>query len=168
MENLSDVIEAAKHLSQNQKSIIKSLYQFGVPVTISFFESGEAVILNLQNRGLIATKNGYVSLTNLGIGVLQYWENQKNNLLKYSEISIKKEFAKQEKLGRIDHFLELYKQGLSYQDIGDKYEVSRERVRQILNRNVEFHVYLREREEAKIIAEEQEKELSKQKLYSRS
>ena len=45
MENLSDVIEAAKHLSQNQKSIIKSLSQFGVPVTINFVDSNKTVIV---------------------------------------------------------------------------------------------------------------------------
>jgi Hypothetical methyltransferase/Probable Zinc-ribbon domain/Type III restriction enzyme, res subunit len=162
MENLSDVIGAAKRLSQNQKSIIKSLSQFGVPVTISFFESGEAVILNLQNRGLVEIKNGYVSLTTLGTGILQHWENQKNNLLKPKEV------AKQKSLEKSNHFLDLYKQGFSYQDIGDKYGLSRERVRQVLNPNTEFHVYLREREEANLIAEEQKKEQAKQKLYSKS
>jgi Probable Zinc-ribbon domain len=179
MENLSDVIGAAKHLSQNQKSIIKSLSQFGVPVVISFFDSGEAVILNLQNRGLVEIKNGYVSLATLGTVLLQHWENQKNNSLRPSEISTKKEVNKQERIGKSNQFLELYKQGFSYQDIGDKYGLSRERVRQVLNPNVEFRVYLREREEAKLYAEEQaekdkfiaeehKKEQAKQKLNSKS
>lgn len=168
MENLSDVIEAAKHLSQNQKSILKSLSQFGVPVVISFFDSSEAVILNLQNRGLVTVANGYVSLTTLSVDILQHWKNQKSNSLEPSEISTKKECTKQERLKKSNQFLGLYKQGFSYQDIGDKYGLSRERVRQVLNPNAEFHKYVKEREDAKIAAELERKEKLKINLQERS
>jgi DNA-directed RNA polymerase sigma subunit (sigma70/sigma32) len=37
--------------------------------------------------------------------------------------------------------IELHRQGLSYQQIADKYGISRERVRQILSTNPEFEAY---------------------------
>jgi transcription elongation factor Elf1 len=81
----------------------------------------------------------------------------------------------QEKLARSNEFLELYKQGLSYQDIGDKYGLSRERVRQILKINPAFHEYIKERDEAeasaeraKVAAEREKAEQAKQELYLRS
>ncbi|MBU6187593.1 MAG: hypothetical protein KGQ16_14680, partial [Cyanobacteria bacterium REEB444] len=72
------------------------------------------------------------------------------------------------KLEKSNQFLELYKQGLSYQDIGDKHGLTRERVRQILNVNPAFHEYVEEREAAAVAAEEEKKEHAKQELYSRS
>ena len=55
-------------------------------------------------------------------------------------------------------FLGLYRQGLTYQEIGDLYELTRERVRQILNKTPNFELYLEEYEQAKI-----ERELEKEK-----
>lgn len=168
MENTLGVIEAAKRLSQNQKSIIRSLFQFRVPVTIQFFDSSKAVIIKLQERGLVIIQDEKVSLTSLGTSISEYWQKRKIDELIPPEISSRKKVSNQERIEKSNQFLELYKQGLSYQDIGDKYGLSRERVRQILNPNVEFRVYLREREEAKLVAEEQKKEQAKQELYSRS
>jgi hypothetical protein len=168
MKNTLNTVEAAKRLSQNQKSIIKTLFQFGVPVTIEFFDSGKAVILNLQDRGFVSIQNEQVSLTTLGVNISEYWQNQKLEALNSPKVSLEKEAHKQQRLEKSNEFLELYKQGLNYQDIGDKYGISRERVRQILNPNVEFRHYLRECEKAKIAAEEKKKEQTKQNLYSRS
>ena len=75
---------------------------------------------------------------------------------------------KQEKLEKSNQFLELYKQGLSYQDIGDKYGLSRERVRQILNVNPAFYGCLKERDKAKASAEQAKEEQAEQKRYLRS
>jgi hypothetical protein len=58
-----------------------------------------------------------------------------------------RELRKQQQLAKSNQLLELYKQGLTYQDIGSECGVSRERVRQILDQNPAFHQYLREREE---------------------
>jgi Hypothetical methyltransferase/Probable Zinc-ribbon domain/Type III restriction enzyme, res subunit len=179
MEVTLDVIEATKHLSQNQKSIIKSLSQFGVPVAINFFDSNKTVIVKLQERGLVIIQNEQVSLTSLGISILKFWQDQANNILEPRKTSAKNEASKQERLERSNHFLELYKQGFSYQHIGDKYGLSPERVRRVLIPNVEFRQYLREREEAmvvaevqaeqdKLVAEEQKKVQAKEKLNSKS
>jgi Hypothetical methyltransferase/Probable Zinc-ribbon domain/Type III restriction enzyme, res subunit len=168
MENLVDVIEAAKHLSQNQKSIIKSLSQFGVPVTINFFDSNKTVIVKLQERGLVVIQDEKVSLTSLGTNVLKFWRERASDILESRKTTLKNEASKQERLERSNQFLELYKKGFSCQDIGSKYGLSRERVRYILNPNVEFRQYLREREEAKVVVEEQKKEQLKQALYSKS
>lgn len=67
------------------------------------------------------------------------------------------------KLAKSNEFLELYKQGLSYQEIGDKFGISRERVRQILEINPEFHSYLEAYESAKEQAAREKRERAKQK-----
>lgn len=168
MENLSDVIEAAKHLSQNQKSIIKSLSQFGVPVTINFFDPNKTVIVKLQERGIVTIQDEKVSLTSLGINISKFWRDQASDMLESRKISTKKEAAKQERLEKSNQFLELYKQGFSYQDIGVKYGLSRERVRQVLKPYSEFHTYLKEREEAEILAEIEKSENTQNKIHSKS
>jgi hypothetical protein len=168
MENTLDIIEAARRLSQIQKSIIRSLSQFKVPVPIQFFDPDKIVILKLQGRGYVVIQNERVSLTSLGINISEYWQNQKLNELNSPKISSIKEASKQQKIEKSNQFLELYKQGLSYQNIGDKYGITRERVRQILNSNVEFSKYLREREQSKIAAELEKKENLKINLQERS
>jgi Hypothetical methyltransferase/Type III restriction enzyme, res subunit/Probable Zinc-ribbon domain len=160
MENTSNVKEAAKSLSQKQKSILRSLLQFNSALPIQFFDSEKAVVLKLQERCLIEIQNEQVFLTVLGRDVLDYWENQNSSALN--------DARKQQKLEKSNQFLELYKQGLSYQDIGDKYKLSRERVRQILKPNPAFHEYLREREEFEAAAEQEKEERAKKELYSRS
>ena len=89
-------------------------------------------------------------------------------MLESRKISTKKEAAKQERLEKSNQFLELYKQGFSYQDIGVKYGLSRERVRQVLKPNSEFHTYLKEREEAEILAEIEKSENTQKKIHSKS
>jgi len=73
-----------------------------------------------------------------------------------------------ERLEKSNQFLELYKQGLSYQQIGDRFSISRERVRQVLKPNPEFHEYLKQKEEEKAALEQEQKEKAKEELYSRS
>jgi predicted transcriptional regulator len=74
----------------------------------------------------------------------------------------------QKRLEKSNEFLELYKQGLTYQDIGNKYELTRERVRQLLNINPAFHKYLEEYEESKTLAEQEKEAKAKRKLYESS
>jgi hypothetical protein len=168
MENTSNVKEAAKRLSQKQKSILRSLFQFNSPLPIQFFDSEKAVVLKLQERCLIKIQNEQVFLTALGRDVLEYWENRKTNEPKPQNPSALNVARKQQRLEKSNQFLELYKQGLSYQDIGDKYEFSRERVRQILKPNPEFHEYLRERKESEDAADQKKKERAKEEFYSRT
>ena len=167
MENVSNITEAAKRLSQQQKSILRSLL-FNSPLPIQFFDSKKTVVLKLQDRGLVEIHDEKVSLTTLGRGVSEYRQSRKINELKSSSPSPKNEALKQERLERSKQILELYKQGLTYQDIGNKYGLSRERVRKILKKNSAFQEYLKECEEAEAVAEREKKEHDKQEFYSRS
>jgi hypothetical protein len=168
MENILDIIKAAKKLNKNQKSIIRWLFQVESPVPTQFFDFDNNDILKLQDSGFITIQNEQVSLANIGVSVLDYWESQKTNKINSSNLVFNMEESKQQKIEKSNQFLALYKQGLSYQDIGDKYGLSAEKVKRVLNPNVEFRVYLRERDEAKLIAEEQYKEQAKQELYLNS
>lgn len=75
---------------------------------------------------------------------------------------------KQKRLEKTNEFLELYKQGLTYQAIGEKYKITRERVRQLLNLNPAFPEYLEEYEAAKVLAEQEKEEKAKLKIYESS
>lgn len=74
----------------------------------------------------------------------------------------------QKRLEKSNEFLDLYKQGLTYQEIGDKYGLTRERVRQLLNLNPAFSEYLEEYEAAKVLAEQEKEEKAKLKIYESS
>lgn len=165
MDNTSNILETAKKLGKSQKLIIKSLLQFNSSLPIEFFGSDKAVILNLQDRGFVEIKNDNVFLTSLGRQLWEEWQTSKN---KERKISLEAEVRKEERLAKSNQFLELYKQGLSYQGIADKYGLSRERVRQILNRNPLFRKYLKEREEAKVAEEIEKAAQTKKELYAKS
>lgn len=81
----------------------------------------------------------------------------------------KSDQQRQRKIERSNQLLELYKQGLSYQDIGDQQgKISRERVRQILHTNPAFHEYKEQLGTEAEKAEKERKERAKQKLNSKS
>ncbi|XGB40298.1 MAG: hypothetical protein LVT47_06405 [Cyanobacteria bacterium LVE1205-1] len=174
MYNADKIREAIKGFGRNQKHILKSLYLS--PRPIKHFSSVKSAVFNLQNRGLIELRGDQVFLTELGQAVCEAWQEQndgESDSLSETNCEQKKEPSKltqlrQAKLERSNQFLELYKQGLSYQDIGDQHGLSRERVRQILNVNPAFYEYLKEREEAEAAAEREKKERDKQEFYSRS
>jgi transcription elongation factor Elf1 len=166
-DNTSKIREAIRLLSHNQKSIIRLLFESDSCLSIESFNRQYA-ISSLQGRDLVEIDDNQVSLSQLGRDVVEYWREQENSEVPCLKSSTELNDSRQKRLEKSNHFLELYKQGLSYQDIGDKYGLSRERVRQILNRNVELRQYLREREEAKVVAEEQKKEQAKQEFYSKS
>lgn len=63
-------------------------------------------------------------------------------------IKAKRVTDKQQRIDRRDHALGLYKQGYTYQKIGDLYNISRERVRKILNTSPEFITYTEEYKKA--------------------
>jgi predicted methyltransferase len=72
MESALNVTEAAKRLSPNQKSILRSLFQFKSPVPTQFYSSDKNVILKLQDRDLVEIQNGQVLLTITGKEVIKY------------------------------------------------------------------------------------------------
>jgi len=175
MDDAYNIREGTKGFGRNQRLILSSLYLS--PQPIKKFTSVKITILNLQERGLVQLKDDQVFLTDFGQAICEFWHEQnsdgKSDLLSKPDKEQRKESPRltqlrQAKLEKSNQFLELYKQGLSYQDIGDQHGLSRERVRQILNVNPAFHEYLKEREEAEAAAEREKKELDKQELYSRS
>jgi Probable Zinc-ribbon domain/Type III restriction enzyme, res subunit len=167
MDNASNVEEAAKWLSQNQKSIIKSLFQEKLSLPAHFFDSDKTVVLKLQDRGLVEIQNEQVSLTALGSGIAEYWQ-RKLIELKSTKASDENKARKQQILEKSNQLLELYKQGLSYQAIANQHEISQMTVMRMLKNNPTFHEYLEERKEAVVAAEREKKERTKQKLYSRN
>jgi hypothetical protein len=176
MDDAHKIREAAKGCGRSQRLILESLYQSPQPRKRFGLRSTQKALANLQAIGLVEITDDQVLLTEMGQLVCEVWEEQndgKSEFLSATNSEQKKEPSKldqqrQAKLEKSNQFLELYKQGLSYQGIGDKHGVTRERVRQILNINPAFHEYLKEREVAVAAAEEEKKERAKQELYSKS
>lgn len=182
MDDAYNIREATKKFGRMQRLILQSLYLSSKP--IKNFPSFKSTLLNLQERGLVQLKDDQVSLTDFGKAVCQFWQGQNDDgevdFSPESESESKKESSKltkirEAKLQKSNHFLELYKQGFSYQDIGDQHGLSRGRVRQVLDANPAFHEYLKEREkekvaeeEAKAIAEQEKKEQLKNNFYLKS
>jgi DNA-binding CsgD family transcriptional regulator len=73
--------------------------------------------------------------------VRKYLKEHSEFELRPTPINLEKQ---KKRLEKSEQLLELYKQGLSYQEIGDKFNISRERVRQLLNLNSAFNTYLEE------------------------
>ena len=159
MENAPNILEIAKRLYKNQRLILQSLYMSSYP--IKEFSSVKNTILYLQAKGLVELKEDQVFLTSLGQSVCELWQEKDSGISdSRSELEIDERKQspnlvklRQIKLEKSNQFLELYKQGLSYQKIGDKHGLSRERVGQILKVNPAFHEYVEERDKAKAVAE---------------
>lgn len=129
----------------------------------------------LEKKGLTEKQNNEIHLTYLGKKVAEYLQERHQQLYEQSNSKAKSEakLAKSEaKLVKSNAMLELYRQGLSYQDIGTQYKISRESVRQLLSNNPAFHDYLREKEErqqAETEAQEQaQEEKKRQKQLAKS
>lgn len=174
MDNADKIREATKGFGKNQTLILKSLYLSSLP--IQQFSSVKSTVFNLQDRGLVEIKDAQVSLTEIGQAVCEFWQKQYDGKVEIlfevnqevKDGALKARKLRQETFEKSNQFLELYKQGLNRQQIGDKYSISRERVRQILNSNPAFHEYLKEQEKAEAALEREKEELAKQELYSRS
>ncbi|WP_241674067.1 sigma factor-like helix-turn-helix DNA-binding protein [Microcystis aeruginosa] len=67
--------------------------------------------------------------------------------LSNKSLTPRRDAQRKERLKKSYDFLELHRQGLSYQQIGDKYGISRERVRQILASNPKFEAYRQKQKE---------------------
>jgi len=115
----------------------------------------------LEEKGLAETKNDEVHLRSLGEEVAEYLQ------VEYKKPS-KNEKLSQAKLAKSNEMLELYRQGLTYQDIGNQYNLTRERVRQLLNFNPAFHEYLIEKEQADIQVQKDLEEKKHQEQLAKS
>src|SRR6478672_1962341 len=174
MDDAYNIREATKGLSRNQRRILRSLYLSSQ--AIKKFTSIKSTIVTLQERGLVQLKDDQVFLTDFGQAICKFWDEPNSDIKAESLSGLEKEQKERSistelrrtKLEKSNQFLELYKQGLTYQNIGDQHRISKERVRQILNVNPAFNEYLKEREEAKATAEIEKKERDQQELYLRS
>ncbi len=84
MENLSDVIEAAKGIGKSQKAIVESLFKINqslpesqrtiveslfeanTSLSIKFFSSAKIAISKLLDKGIVQIEEDRISLTELG------------------------------------------------------------------------------------------------------
>jgi hypothetical protein len=132
MDDAYNIREATKGFGRNQRLILSSLYLS--PQPIKKFTSIKITILNLQERGLVQLKDDQVFLTDFGQAICEFWHEQNSNgksdFLSKPDKEQRKESPRltqlrQAKLEKSNQFLELYKQGLSYQDIGDQYGLQR-------------------------------------------
>jgi Hypothetical methyltransferase/Probable Zinc-ribbon domain/Type III restriction enzyme, res subunit len=173
MENLSDVIEAAKGIGKSQKLIVESLFEVKSSLPIRFFSSKGISVFKLQDKGIIKIEEDHISLTELGQDIYDLYKGKYDEEINILNETERKKLSRsteiqQKKCEKSNQFLELYKQGLNRQEIGNKYGVSRERVRQLLDINPAFHTYEEERKKAKIIAELERKEKLELNLSERS
>jgi hypothetical protein len=154
MENLSDVIEAAKGIGKKHKEIIEVLLEVQSSSPIRGFKSSEKLaILKLQDKGIVKIEDDLISLTDLGRDVHEFLQ------VKYDEeINESSKFAERRAdLEMSNQFLELYKQGFNRREIMGKYGVSYERVQKLFNINPAFYEYekgrKKEKTKARITAE---------------
>ncbi len=120
----------------------------------------------LEEKGLIEQQNNEIYISQRGREVTEYLQKQQSDQVK---ISTSKQHANsQAKLAKSNEMLDLYKKGLSYQAIGDLYNLTRERVRQLLDFNSAFHAYLIEREEAETQIIKEQEERKKQEQLAKS
>ena len=147
------------------------------PRLLKHIRKVKQIIPNLEQKGLLEVVKSAVQITSDGKDTLE--RNQQNSKYSFSISELTELFstpnrieAERQSLIKSKEFLELYKQGLTYQAIGDlqKPKLTRERIRQILTDNPAWKETLQEIEEAKFKdekeGEEKKKELAKQKLLS--
>lgn len=123
----------------------------------------------LLEKGFIVETEAVLSLTEAGKTILSqnpndFTEEHANEIF-LATGKIEARNALQEKA---EKFLALYRQGFTYQEIDDLYEITRERVRQILNTTPNFELYLEEYEQAKAEREREKEREAKLKGLERS
>jgi Sigma-70, region 4 len=156
-------------LSGKNVALSKSGYKFA-EYLIHSTEARKERESDLFNKPVATFEKADKSLTTGAVPVEQKRDNPRNK----SEKTLSPEVIelRRKKLEKSNEFLRLYKEGLTYQEIGDKHEISKERVRQLLKSNPNFYEYIKQSEEEKrtdeIIAKQEKEDLRKHKLYSKS
>lgn len=143
-------------LSDNPKNLVEN-------VTNNIKTRIFTAISTLEEKGLIETKDNEIHISQLGREVTEYLQEEQS--VQVNTSNSKRQANLQAKLDKSNEMLDLYRQGLSYQDIGDLYNLTRERVRQLLDFNPAFHEYLIEKENAEILKrqkDEEEKEIQEE------
>ncbi len=181
---MSDIQILSKNLNNREVLILDELRQYPIKVNEGVWVLSEPpknlvenvtnnvntrifkALSTLEEKGLIEQRNNQICISQLGQEVTEYLQEQKSSQVKTS--ASKHQANLQAKLAKSNEMLELYRQGLTYQDIGDLYNLTRERVRQLLDFNPAFHEYLIEREAAEIQAQKDQEERKRQEQLAKS
>lgn len=119
------------------------------PVNVANIRGGKLLIPRLVSVGKILVAHEEISLTDLGrsaLGASVSPEDKEEARIRFFTTARADGRSRLE--DRAERFLALYRNGFTYQEIGDLHGLTRERVRQILNVTPNFPAYLQEHEEA--------------------
>jgi DNA-binding PadR family transcriptional regulator len=148
-EDFQHLEEMIANLQAKQKQILKGMLDYPIEIdsairilsepsrqlatTANNLTRLHKILKELEKQGLVSFHDSQYSLTELGREIVGHLSNKSP--------TPRRDAQRKEKLQKSYDFLELHRQGLSYQQIGDKYGISRKRVRQILASNPEFEAY---------------------------
>ncbi|CAN5603480.1 hypothetical protein BH24ACI2_BH24ACI2_05600 [soil metagenome] len=163
-------------LTKNEQMFLQFL-NYESPRPTKYVRKATRILPSLEQKGLVELIEDEIQITPDGMRTLEnaiQISKYKFSIDELSEVFLlpNKIEAEKQALKKSNEILELYKQGLTYQAIGDlqKPKLTRERIRQILTNNSAWEETLQEIEEAKLRdereAEEKKKELTEQKLLS--
>lgn len=158
-----------KSLKLKKREYLLLVFLAQAPRSKAEIKSAKNIIPVLTEANLINENEDTLSITETGKNILAEYPDdycdEKPEEVFLATGRIQAKHAVQEKA---EIFLGLYRQGLTYQEIGDLYELTRERVRQILNKTPNFELYLEEYEQAKIERELEKEKDAKFKLIEKS
>jgi DNA-binding PadR family transcriptional regulator len=154
-EDFQHLEEMIANLQVKQKQILKGMLDYPIQIdsairilsdpsrqlatTPNNLTRVHKILKELEKQGLVTCRNRQYSLTELGREIVKHLSNK--------SLTPRRDAQRKERLKKSYDFLELHRQGLSYQQIADKYGISRERVRQILSTNPEFEAYRQKQKE---------------------
>ncbi|MBA4120933.1 MAG: DEAD/DEAH box helicase family protein [Acidobacteria bacterium] len=163
---------ATTKLTKNEQMFLQFL-NYESPRPKKYVRKATRIIPSLEQKGLIEIIEDEIQITPDGVKSLENafqiskYKFSIDELLKVFLLPNRIEAEKQA-LKKSNEILELRKQGLTLEAIGQLHGLTRERVRQILAQNPDLEEYLKEEEVAKIRSEKEEVELKKQKFLARS
>jgi hypothetical protein len=141
--------------------------------SLKYIRRATQLIPSLEQKGLLEVVEGKLQITSEGKGALE--NNQQNSKYKFNILELVELFltpnkieAEQQAQVKSSEILELRKQGLTLEAIGNLYGLTRERVRQILAANPDLEEYLKEEERVRVLAEKEIEERKKQEFLENS
>jgi hypothetical protein len=156
-------------LSRERREILFLRFLSGSPRGACEIRNAAMIIPALFEKKWIGEQNGLIFLTDAGIKALENCPPETNGedpeeaFLSSPRIKRRKAL-----LNKAEAFLTHYRKGLTYFEIGEIYNLTRERVRQILNITPNFGLYLKEYEQEKIERAKQKKSEAKIKNLKKS
>lgn len=140
MEDRSKIEKATKNLRKKHRELLEALSKDSL--SISQLENFQQEISFLSKRSLIKEENKNLSLTELGKNVQIYLQEKDSQELGILQSQSQRKAIRQQKIALGNEYLELYKQGFSYKEIGERYGVTIDEVNDILNFNSAFRKYI--------------------------